>query len=57
MDGVSAGDSMAIHAVIVDAKNDDARHFYAGFGFMSLRDDPMRLFLPLGPVDLRGSSE
>ena len=54
---VAAGDSMAIHAVIVDAKNDDARRFYTSFGFTSLQDDPMRLFLPLGSVALPGSTE
>ena len=47
----------AIHALIVDAKNDEAKPFYEGFGFTPLRDDPMRLFLPLGSVALRGLNE
>ena len=54
---VGAGDSVAIHALIVDAKNDEAKPFYEGFGFTPLRDDQMRLFLPLGSVALRGSNE
>ena len=54
---VGAGDSVAIHALIVDAKNDEAKPFYEGFGFTPLRDDPMRLFLPLGSVALRGLNE
>ena len=54
---VGAGDSVAIHALIVDAKNDEAKPFYEGFGFTPLRDNPMRLFLPLGSVALRGSNE
>ena len=44
---LSASEEIAIHAMIVDAKNDAAKAFYEGFGFISLRDDPMRLFLPL----------
>lgn len=52
-----AGDSIAIHAVIVDAKNGDAKRFYEGFGLVSLRDEPMRLFLPLGSIELQGSDE
>ena len=44
-----------MHALIVDAANEDAKRFYEGFGFLPLTDDPMRLFLPLnGPV-LQGS--
>ena len=54
---VGTGDSVAIHALIVDAKNDEAKPFYEGFGFTPLRDDQMRLFLPLGSVALRGSNE
>ena len=42
---------------IVDAKNDEAKPFYEGFWFTPLRDDPMRLFLPLGSVALRGSNK
>ena len=46
-----------MHAMIVDAANDDAKRFYEGFGFMPLVDRPMRLFLPLGHAALRGPAE
>ena len=52
---VSAGETVAMHALIVDAANDDAKRFYERFGFAPLTDDPMRLFLPLGHTALRGS--
>ena len=47
-----ASDIMAIYAVIVDAKNNAAKQFYEGFGFASMQDDSMRLFLPLGSIHL-----
>ena len=47
-----ASDIMAIHAVIVDAKNSAAKQFYEGFGFAPMQDDSMRLFLPLGSIRL-----
>ena len=51
---VAAGETVAMHALIVDAANDGARRFYARFGFVPLTDDPMRLFLPLGHAALQG---
>ena len=48
----SASDIMAIHAVVVDAKNSKAKQFYEGFGFTPMEQNPMRLFLPLGPIHL-----
>ena len=44
----TAGETVAIHALIVDAANDDAKRFNEEFGFSALADDPMRPFLPLG---------
>lgn len=41
---------IAIHAMVVDAKDDRAKQFYRGFGFISLKDPPMRLFLPLKSI-------
>ena len=49
---MSASGILAIHAVIVDAKNNAAKQFYEGFGFAPVQDDPMRLFLPLGAIHL-----
>ena len=51
---VAAGETVAMHALIVDAANDDAKRFYGKFGFMPLTNDPMRLFLPLGHAALQG---
>ena len=45
---VAASETVAMHALIVDAANDNAKHFYIEFGFVPLTNDPMRLFLPLG---------
>ena len=45
---VAAAETVAMHALVVDAANDSAKRFYEGFGFAPLRDRPMRLFLPLG---------
>ncbi len=49
---MGASDVMAIHAVIVDAKNNAAKQFYEVYGFAPMQDDPMRLFLPLGSIPL-----
>ena len=53
---LAAGETVAMHAVIVDAANDDAKRFYERFGFLPLTDDPMCLFLPLGHASLRNPS-
>ena len=50
---VAAGETVAMHALIVDAANDDAKRFYERFGFMPLTDGPMRLFLSLGHAALQ----
>jgi GNAT superfamily N-acetyltransferase len=44
---VGASAAMAVHAVIVDAKTDDAVRFYRQFGFMPFPALSRRLFLPL----------
>ena len=52
---VAAGESVAMHALIVDAANENAKRFYERFGFAPLADQPMRLFLPLGHATLQGA--
>ena len=41
---------MAVYAVVVNALNDRAAGFYHQFGFISLPNQPMKLFLPLDSV-------
>ena len=52
---VAAGETVAMHALIVDSANDDAKRFYEGFGFLPLTGDPMRLFLTLAQAILQRS--
>jgi hypothetical protein len=42
---LSASRSMAVFAIVVDAKDDNAAAFYAGFGFSPFPMRPRRLFL------------
>lgn len=42
---LAASESVAAYAIVVDAKDDDAKHFYEGFGFIPLASRPRRLFL------------
>jgi len=43
-------DQLGIHAVEVDAIDEQARSFYLKYGFVSLRDDPRHLFLPVATI-------
>ncbi|MGH6942736.1 MAG: GNAT family N-acetyltransferase [Geminicoccaceae bacterium] len=51
-----ASETLAIHAIIVDAKNDRARTFYERFGFVAFTDAPDRLYLPLATA-LQGAAQ
>ena len=42
---------LGVHAVEVDAIDEEARAFYQRYGFISLQDDPLHLFLPMGTVE------
>jgi GNAT superfamily N-acetyltransferase len=44
---LQAADIAGIRAVLVHAKDDDARQFYARFGFLPSPLDPLTLMLPL----------
>lgn len=44
---LQAAETLAAYALIVDAKNDDARAFYERYGFMRFSDMPSRLFIPI----------
>jgi GNAT superfamily N-acetyltransferase len=43
-------DEVGIHAVLIDAKHERARAFYARYEFESLPDQPLTLWLPLAAV-------
>lgn len=52
---IRASQSLAIYALIVDAKTDRARAFYQHMGFHPFPQTPDRLFLPLEPILRRRS--
>jgi GNAT superfamily N-acetyltransferase len=43
---------IASFAVIVDAKDDNARKFYEREGFLPLRDQPTKLYRPMADIAL-----
>jgi Protein of unknown function (DUF1778) len=45
---VDAKQQVAAYAFLVDAKDDAAKAFYLHFGFNTLLDAPLTLYLPLG---------
>jgi ribosomal protein S18 acetylase RimI-like enzyme len=45
-----ASGTMAVYAVVVEAKNDRAASFYRRYGFRAFASQPLRLFLPLETV-------
>jgi GNAT superfamily N-acetyltransferase len=47
---VHVAEEMGIHAVEVKAKNEAARRFYAKYGFESLLDDPLHMYISLEAV-------
>lgn len=51
---LQAAETLAVYALVVDAKNDDALAFYERYGFMRFVDVPSRLFIPI--ETLRGGA-
>jgi len=47
---IAAGNDIAVFAMVVDAKDENARRFYEAFGFMRFPGTPTRLFLTLSSV-------
>jgi GNAT superfamily N-acetyltransferase len=45
---LNARQQVAAYALLVDAKDSVAKDFYLHFGFLSLQDAPLTLYLPLG---------
>ena len=46
-----ASDTLAVYAVVVDAKDERARAYYKRFGFIELPDSAKRLFLPMSTIN------
>ncbi len=51
---VRASTTIAVYAMIVDAKDDRAQAFYARYGFRVLADEQRRLFLPIETFEKLG---
>jgi len=50
-------EQVAAAVVLVDAKDDAARRFYARYGFRQLRQSPDRMFLPMKTIEQLLSEE
>lgn len=51
---VRASATIAVHAIVVDAKNDRAVAFYEQYGFRAFASERRRLFLPLDTIERLG---
>jgi len=51
---IRASMAIAVHAIIVDAKNERAAAFYQRYGFRAFAGEPRRLFLPLETFEKLG---
>jgi ribosomal protein S18 acetylase RimI-like enzyme len=51
---VRASATIAVYAIIVDAKTERAQAFYERYGFRTFASEPRRLFLPLGTFEKLG---
>jgi len=51
---LQASTTIAVHAMIVDAKNERAQRFYKRYGFRPFASDLRRLFLPLETFEKLG---
>ncbi len=47
---LAVSDEIAIYAMVVDAIDERAQHFYEQFGFVQLSSESQRLFLPLNAI-------
>ena len=48
---LAASQTLAVHALVVDAKDDGAKAFYLRYGFIAFEDQPLRLFLPMATLE------
>lgn len=49
----SASELVGVYALLVDAKDDNAKSFYKKYGLIELVDEPMTLFLPLASFPVK----
>ena len=47
---IIVSEHFGIIGFFVDAKNEDAKAYYEQFGFISLPDNPLELFLPIATL-------
>ena len=47
---LAASSQVAIHALLVDARDDTAARFYIHHGFLAFADNPRTLYLPLATI-------
>jgi len=48
---LEASQVLAVHAIVVEAKDEAAKAFYVKYGFISFVDQPLRLFIPLSTIE------
>jgi GNAT superfamily N-acetyltransferase len=48
---LSLAEKLGVHAVEVDAIDDQAKAFYERYGFVALQDNPLHLYLPMVTIE------
>lgn len=48
---LALAEQLGVHAVEVDAIDEEAKAFYQRYGFVALEDDTMHLFLPMATIE------
>jgi GNAT superfamily N-acetyltransferase len=48
---LSLAGQLGVHAVEVDAIDDQAKAFYERYGFVALQDNPLHLYLPMATIE------
>ncbi len=43
-------DKLGVHAIVVDAIDEQAKAFYERYGFVPLTDQPLSLYLPVATI-------
>jgi GNAT superfamily N-acetyltransferase len=48
---LALAEQLGVHAVEVDAIDDQAKAFYEKYGFVALQDNPLHLYLPMATIE------